>query len=362
MPNARPWRTRRSSSSAASWASLSSSTKNSWNSSTMSRMRGHGRLVRVGVAVAGEVVARRRRGTCRRARFSSPSSRCSTLRPNSRSLSMATTRACGSRCVGVGLELDALLEVDQVQLDLVRAVVQREVGDEGVQQRRLAGAGLAGDEDVLGGALAEAQAPGGVVAPARPIGTSSPPAAVGVQTSLVVRARCSRTAPRPGPRRWPRSPTICTSSRRSGRRSAAASSASGNVAEVRVRPVEACRPSRPGRRRLLQVGQVEVARHRLAAVSTLTSVQTPQRGAAGDDADEPPGRLGGEVGREVGDDQDAERLGHLAGSRVVLLDRSDTGCAGTSGSRSPCGRSGRPAAARCGAARSRCGWRRAVSS
>ena len=62
---------------------------------------------------------------------------------------MAMTRACGSSCVGVGLELDALLEVDQVQLDLVGAVAQGEVGDQGVQQRRFAGAGLAGDEHVL---------------------------------------------------------------------------------------------------------------------------------------------------------------------------------------------------------------------
>ena len=56
---------------------------------------------------------------------------------------------------GVGLELDAFLEVDQVQLDLVRAVAQGHVGDQGVQQRRLAGAGLAGDEHVLRGAPAE---------------------------------------------------------------------------------------------------------------------------------------------------------------------------------------------------------------
>ena len=54
---------------------------------------------------------------------SSASSRWSTLRPNSRSLSIATTLACGSSCVGVDLELDPLLEVDQVELDLVGAVV-----------------------------------------------------------------------------------------------------------------------------------------------------------------------------------------------------------------------------------------------
>ena len=56
---------------------------------------------------------------------------------------------------GVDLELDALLEVDQVQLELVGAVAQRGVGDQGVQQRRLARARLAGDQHVLRRALAE---------------------------------------------------------------------------------------------------------------------------------------------------------------------------------------------------------------
>ena len=70
---------------------------------------------------------------------------------------MAITRACGKRSVGVGFELDALLEVDEVELDLVGRVVERDVGDQRVQQRRLAGAGLAGDEHVLRRADAEAE-------------------------------------------------------------------------------------------------------------------------------------------------------------------------------------------------------------
>ncbi len=56
---------------------------------------------------------------------------------------------------GVDLELDALLEVDQVEVDLVGAVVEGEVGDQGVHQGRLARAGAAGDQDVLRGALPE---------------------------------------------------------------------------------------------------------------------------------------------------------------------------------------------------------------
>ena len=229
MPNARPWRTSRSSSSAASCASLSSSTKNSWNSSTISRIRG---IVSSGLrgAIAGQVLHARRRGTARRARFSSPSSRCSTLRPNSRSLSIATTRACGSRCVGVGLELDALLEVDQVQLDLVRAVRQREVRDQRVQQRRFAGAGLAGDQHVLRGALAERRTlqlrrPGaadGHVEALRGASPSRPRPASG---------RCTRTAPRRGWRPCSPSPTRCTSCAIASRRRAARRASAGTGRE-----------------------------------------------------------------------------------------------------------------------------------
>ena len=55
----------------------------------------------------------------------------------------------------VDLELDAFLEVDQVELELVGAVPQRGVGDQGVEQGRLARARLAGDQDVLRRPLAE---------------------------------------------------------------------------------------------------------------------------------------------------------------------------------------------------------------
>ncbi len=58
---------------------------------------------------------------------------------------------------GVDLELDAFLEVDQVELELVGAVSQRSIGDQGVQHRRLAGARLAGGQHVLRRAFAELQ-------------------------------------------------------------------------------------------------------------------------------------------------------------------------------------------------------------
>ena len=49
----------------------------------------------------------------------------------------------------VSLELDALLEVDQVELDLLGTVPQRQIRDDHVQQGRLARAGFAGDQRVL---------------------------------------------------------------------------------------------------------------------------------------------------------------------------------------------------------------------
>ena len=58
---------------------------------------------------------------------------------------------------GVALELDAFLEVDEVKLDLLRAAPQREVGDDDVEQRGFAGTGLAGDERVLARAFADGE-------------------------------------------------------------------------------------------------------------------------------------------------------------------------------------------------------------
>ena len=60
--------------------------------------------------------------------------------------------------LGIRFEFNALLEVDQVQLDFIRRIVHRQVRDQRVQQRRLARAGLAGDKRVLGRALAQVPA------------------------------------------------------------------------------------------------------------------------------------------------------------------------------------------------------------
>src|SRR5262245_2637753 len=55
----------------------------------------------------------------------------------------------------IDLEFDPLLEVDQVEVDLVGAVVQGEVGDQSVHQGRLARAGAPGDQGMLRRSMAE---------------------------------------------------------------------------------------------------------------------------------------------------------------------------------------------------------------
>src|SRR5262245_66319261 len=56
---------------------------------------------------------------------------------------------------GIGLELDALLEVHEVELDLVGTVRQGDLGNERVEQSGFARSGLARDEGMLGRAVAE---------------------------------------------------------------------------------------------------------------------------------------------------------------------------------------------------------------
>ena len=63
----------------------------------------------------------------------------------------------GQAVRGVALELDALLEIHQVELHLLRAAPQGQVGDDDVEQGGFAGAGLAGDQRVLAGALADGE-------------------------------------------------------------------------------------------------------------------------------------------------------------------------------------------------------------
>src|SRR5260221_1647293 len=57
----------------------------------------------------------------------------------------------------VAFELDALLEVHEVKLDLLRAAPQRQVRDEHVKEGRFSGAGFSGNERVLACSLADGE-------------------------------------------------------------------------------------------------------------------------------------------------------------------------------------------------------------
>ena len=63
----------------------------------------------------------------------------------------------GQAMGGVALELDAFLEVDQVEFDLIGIGPHRQVGDDDVEEGRFAGASFPGDEGVLAGAFAEGE-------------------------------------------------------------------------------------------------------------------------------------------------------------------------------------------------------------
>ena len=145
----------RSSSSEAVCEMRSSSTKNSWNSSMISSERGH-RLRAAGALVAGDVLhAELAEQVAAALQFL-----VHALQHAQAELAVALDGhdpRVRQAVRGVALELDALLEVDQVELDLLRAAPQRQVGDDDVEQGGLAGAGLAGDQRVLARALADGE-------------------------------------------------------------------------------------------------------------------------------------------------------------------------------------------------------------
>ena len=52
---------------------------------------------------------------------------------------------------GVGSKLHTFLEVDQIKLNFIRTIMQGEIRNQNVQQRRLAGTRFASDQNVLAG-------------------------------------------------------------------------------------------------------------------------------------------------------------------------------------------------------------------
>ena len=59
--------------------------------------------------------------------------------------------------VGVAFEFHALLEVDQIELDLIRAAGQRQIGDDHMEEGGFPRPGFPGKQGVLAGALADGQ-------------------------------------------------------------------------------------------------------------------------------------------------------------------------------------------------------------
>ena len=223
----------------------------------------------------------------------------------------------GQPVVVVELELDALLEVDQVELDLVGAVVQCEARDQGVHERRFAGARLAGDQRMLARALAELDV-------LQLLGTrwsqrcehlaggaSRPPVLLlgrhAVEGNLHPLGRLGRLADplddlREHLVRW----RLLDGQRPRG--------------ELRVAApgVDAVLEREHGGM-LFEIRDAEVRRHGLGRIDRDDRVHAAPR-AGGGDARQPAGARLGEVGREVRDHDEAVWLRHL-GVSVVITDR-----------------------------------------
>ena len=185
-----------------------------------------------------------------------------------------------------------------------------------MQQRGLARTGLAGDEGVLGRPPAERERlPAGRPGPAdrhlEPLGGARPP--------LLARLRGDVLERHLDPHRFLARLPDPLNERRDGRRLGRAVERQRERGQGRVFRGELAVPPVQDERGRLQVGQPEVAGHLGLGVHADQRADPAGRAALGD-ADQPLGRLRGEVGREVGDDQHPVRLGHLAGRPVVLLD------------------------------------------
>ncbi len=217
----------------------------------------------------------------------------------------------------IDLELDAFLEVDQVQVDLVGAVVQGDVDDERVHQSRFAGAGTAGNQDVLGGAVAQLE----MLSLGRPRlaerhvdlapAVLCPPGVVGRSDELEGDLDALGVL-----RRGADALDLPRREVGGGRRV----EHQGVSSEIAFVPDQARPVPRQAFTVRLEVAHREVRRERLGLVDG-DQDEDAAGNAPGGDRRQASGRLLVEAGGEVGDDQHAVRLGDLAGHGVVLLER-----------------------------------------
>ena len=223
----------------------------------------------------------------------------------------------GQAVADVGLELDPLLEIDQIELDLVGIVIQRDIGDQRVQETRLARPGLAGDQDMLRGPAAQVQVlqlggPG----PAQwhiETATAVPsPVLLGSGSDTVKRhLDATRVTSL-----FAHGTDDLDEFRRFGRRL----DGQRQPAQLLVLPGKPVTNPCQAVGVLSKIFEIEVVRQLLMAVDTDQGVD-PATSPTGGDADQPANGGVAEVDREVGHHQHLVRLGHLAGILVVLLDR-----------------------------------------
>ena len=218
--------------------------------------------------------------------------------------------------VVIDLELDPLLEVDEIELDLVRAVGEREIRDQRVHHRRLARAGLAGDQDVLARPLAELHVLH-LLCPGRPErnvdsggGAPRPPPVFGGRHAVERHLDALRRL---------RGPADALDDLREQFVGRTLLHGERPFRELRVLPGEGAVLQHERRGVLLDVGEGEVRRHRVLGVDRNDRVNATPR-AAGGDAREATGAGLGEIRREVADDDEPVGLGHL-GVGVVGTDR-----------------------------------------
>ncbi len=297
-------------------ASLSSSTKNSWNSSTIKRSRGSGGVPARCGSRSGP--GRPRRGTGR------PAQRIGGVEPLQHAdpeLALALDRhdaRVRQFLGGVDLELNPFLEVDQVEVDLVGAVVERQVGDQGMQKRGFSRTGSSGQQDVLRGPLSQCSD----VAASWPL----------LAERDVDPARLSLVHHRSG-RGADELERNLDAAGVLGRRPRLDDQAGGELGgrggiegrgdsgRIRGRP-RTSRPSSHERTTALRRRLVERETGRQRAVPVDDDQGQDAAGDAGRrDARQAGRRLLIEAGREVGYDQDAVRLGHFFRNGVVFFDR-----------------------------------------
>ena len=223
----------------------------------------------------------------------------------------------GQAVHGIRLEFHALLEVDQVELDLVRTVPERKVGDEHVQQRGLSGAGLARDQRMLVGALPQRQ-----VLKSRGAG---PPqrhpdhrCRVGLPAPILARGDDleGHLDPARVQRALPDQVKLLGDERVVRRRT----ERQGKVLEVGVLPDEAAVLVLEVDRVVGKLRQPDAPRQLLPGVPVDQGVYAAA-GATGEDAGQAAGRRVTEVGGKVTHHHEAVGLGDLARVPVVLRDR-----------------------------------------